>query len=448
MWHSLRRVSARVARPKTLWVLVGLVVVPMTAQGQGPALAPALAPAGTANAWPAPAQSAGEAVPLYQPSAAPGTYYPPPPPAQVAAVPPVASSPAPPAIPQPPLEAGSVGVGAGGPPSDVATELPAEPAVGWQRRIWPFSLFSRASTETGPALPSTLAEPPSVGSESLTQSEAALAVPPPEGAVVPTLPPAEEIAVPATDPTADPAAVPAADAAAEVPPGAAAPATVIVEPPPKLWTGNFDVGLNGSDGNSQVFNIRLGSIAIRETAYSKLTLKTNYLTTSADGVTTADRLFFDGRHEWLRPQSPWTIFVQETTEYDEFTAFDVRVMLSTGLGYQFIKNDITTLTGRFGPGVSREFGGPDDRWIPELVFGGAFERQLSTRQKLIASVDYFPDVTNFADFRVNSQGAWQISLNEADSLSLKLSVTDRYDSTPNGARPNDIDYATTLVWSY
>ena len=32
------------------------------------------------------------------------------------------------------------------------------------------------------------------------------------------------------------------------------------------------------------------------------------------------------------------------------------------------------------------------------------------------------------------------------NLSLKVSAFDRYDSTPQGRRPNDLDYALLLLW--
>ena len=32
------------------------------------------------------------------------------------------------------------------------------------------------------------------------------------------------------------------------------------------------------------------------------------------------------------------------------------------------------------------------------------------------------------------------------NLSFKLSVIDRYDSTPDGRKPNDLDYALLLLW--
>ena len=43
---------------------------------------------------------------------------------------------------------------------------------------------------------------------------------------------------------------------------------------------------------------------------------------------------------------------------------------------------------------------------------------------------------------------WEIALCKAWGLSLKLSVIDRYDSTPQGARPNDLDYSTLLIWVF
>jgi hypothetical protein len=41
-----------------------------------------------------------------------------------------------------------------------------------------------------------------------------------------------------------------------------------------------------------------------------------------------------------------------------------------------------------------------------------------------------------------------MALSKVWGLSLKLSVIDRYDSTPQGARPNDLDYSTLLIWVF
>ena len=89
--------------------------------------------------------------------------------------------------------------------------------------------------------------------------------------------------------------------------------------------------------------------------------------------------------------------------------------LDTGFGYRLIKNDITSLIGRFGGGTTREIGGPDDKFIPEAVFGLEGEHKISKWQKLCASVEYRPDVTDFADYRCVHKAAWEVLLGRGNA---------------------------------
>lgn len=216
----------------------------------------------------------------------------------------------------------------------------------------------------------------------------------------------------------------------------------------KAWNGSFDLGANGSEGNSQSFNLRAGLNMKREAPWNITTLTANYVNTSANSIQTADRLFLDGRYEWLFVGSPWSLYVHETTDYDEFRAFDVRVTADAGVGYDFWKTDLSRFKGRLGPGVSREIGGPNDEWIAELVFGLIYERQISKYQKFNFTVDYFPEITDYTNYRINAQINWEVVLDEINNLSMKIGVVDRYDSTDEGKKPNDIDYKTVIVWSF
>lgn len=220
------------------------------------------------------------------------------------------------------------------------------------------------------------------------------------------------------------------------------------EPLPKLWSGSFDLGLNGSEGNTRLFNLRFNTQAKRATPFNELNLKANYIKTATNASESANRLFFDGRDEWLAQESPWTIYLHGTTEYDEFQSWNVRISGDAGLGYRFIKSDLTTFTGRIGPGASREFGGLSNDWTPELVFNLQFEHQLSTRQKISLQTDYFPDPSQWTEFRLNNQASWAFVIDEERNLSLKLSVVDRYASQSAPKKPNDLDYAATLLWSF
>jgi len=146
--------------------------------------------------------------------------------------------------------------------------------------------------------------------------------------------------------------------------------------------------------------------------------------------------------------TPWTFFIKNGLEYDEFKAFDLRYNINSGLGYSFVRTDDLTLVGRFGAGVSREFGGPDDSWSPEALFGGDYEHQVTERHKLICKIDYFPEWDDFNNFRLVSDVAWEYLLDADGNLSFKLGANDRYDSTPNGRRPNDVNYSALLLYKF
>ena len=154
----------------------------------------------------------------------------------------------------------------------------------------------------------------------------------------------------------------------------------------------------------------------------------------------------NSRFDYKLGDSRWSLFQVTRLEYDEFKAFDLRLALNGGIGYAFIRTDTRTLTGRFGAGASREFGGLDDSWVPEAVFGIDYIHKLSDRQRLAITSDYYPSWEDFMDYRLVTQASWEIVLDQETNLSLKVGLLDRYDSTPQGLQHNDLDYFITLLW--
>jgi putative salt-induced outer membrane protein YdiY len=221
-----------------------------------------------------------------------------------------------------------------------------------------------------------------------------------------------------------------------------------VELPPKIWEGRVEAGVNGSAGNTERLNMRLGAHATRKTACDALTLDFIYAKSTQNGVETENKALFSGRNEWLFGDDPWFLYAYATAEYDAFQAWDVRVTGGFGCGYKWIKNDRTSLATRMGAGFSREIGGPENRFAPELNFGLDFEHKLTERQKFTATVDVFPDLGEFGEYRANVKAAWECLIDPAHNLSLQIGVLDRYDSTPEGAHRNDIDYFGLLVWKF
>ena len=73
---------------------------------------------------------------------------------------------------------------------------------------------------------------------------------------------------------------------------------------------------------------------------------------------------------------------------------------STGLGYRFIDEEITTLTARVGSGFSQAVGGPEQDCVPEMNYGLEYEHQMTKRQKIKASLEYFPNIAYYSEFRM------------------------------------------------
>ena len=259
------------------------------------------------------------------------------------------------------------------------------------------------------------------------------------------LPPAESLPVP--PPTDNP---PAANApfslSGVLSNGPRLESNPAAEAPKKLWDGGFDLGVDGAEGNSETFNLHTGFHANRKAENNVLTINLDYNKSTAKTANTANRAFFDGRFERLIGDSRWLWFLHETVEYDEFQSFNVRDTSDAGFGYRLIKDEKGTLIGRIGSGFSHDYGGPQDgHYTPEAVFGLQIERQISRRQKLYGVFEHAPDMTGFSRFRMRLQAAWELLLDEEKNLNLRMGVLDLYDSVPNGAKPNDVDYALTLL---
>lgn len=216
----------------------------------------------------------------------------------------------------------------------------------------------------------------------------------------------------------------------------------------KPWEGSAELGLNGTEGNSQTFNIRSGAKAKYSQPWVEQVYEIIHVDNSADGVKTASNGFFDGRVTFPFSGTPWSYFLHGRVEYDEFRDYDLRLSGDTGLAYDWWKTDLSKFQTRAGLSTSREIGGLENRFQPELTFGADLSHKFDDRQKVSVTIDYYPTVDDWQDYRINTNASWEIVVSQAWGLSAKLSVIDRYDNTPQGKRPNDLNYAALMLWAF
>lgn len=215
------------------------------------------------------------------------------------------------------------------------------------------------------------------------------------------------------------------------------------------WDGSAEVGMNGSTGNTERFNLRAGLNLERDTERMFTVSSLTYTYAEEDGNDTENRLRFQLRNDWKFPDSRWFVFAQANAEYDEFQDWDARVDGFLGLGYRFIDTERTRLNGRLGVGLSYEIGGEDNNIRPEGLAGVDFRHQITERQLFRADSEYLPEFEDFSKYRIRSRASYEILVDPEVNLTLKLGIENRYDSDPGeGFERNDFDYFAVLAWSF
>ncbi|MEM7455932.1 MAG: DUF481 domain-containing protein [Planctomycetota bacterium] len=218
----------------------------------------------------------------------------------------------------------------------------------------------------------------------------------------------------------------------------------------QIWTGSFGSGLNGKTGNSENLDFNLNLDMQRRLDLRTTKFQANYFFAKNQIATTTDRFFSMLRDERDFVQNPqWSWFGQGTYENDEFKAFDYRLAMHTGLAYKVFEYDDRFLKLRFGGGASRQVGGVNDDWVGEIQFGGDWEKKFTDRTRAYAAVDYFPNASDFSDYRLNTSGGLEFVVDDALNLNFRIFFLNIYDSTPEpGNVRNDLDYGMAFVFGF
>jgi len=90
-----------------------------------------------------------------------------------------------------------------------------------------------------------------------------------------------------------------------------------------------------------------------------------------------------------------------------------------------------------------------EEFVPELDLGLDFSHKLTERQNIFASIDYYPSLSDFPQYRALGKAGWEIVVDPEVNMYLKIGVSDRYISNPGtGFKKNDLEYFLTLGWEF
>ncbi len=264
--------------------------------------------------------------------------------------------------------------------------------------------------------------------------------------------PADETPSQSAPPPTDAAPTDAAPTAPPptTPPPAVPEATPPPPPPPPAeekpkWDANLTLGLSGSTGTTDRTNLRMNFAGDFKKKGQRLNVRTTYLLNWQDERRTQNRLDVSGRSEWFKEDGTYRVFLESAVNFDEFRDYDARVNAGGGVGFKPIKNEDTDLLLRVGLGGSREIGSPDNTIRPEAILGLELTQKLFEKQRLVGSVEAFPDLEEEGKYRLTARGTWEVKLDAKNNISLQVGFEHRIDTHQARGRQSDTDYFASVV---
>jgi putative salt-induced outer membrane protein YdiY len=220
-------------------------------------------------------------------------------------------------------------------------------------------------------------------------------------------------------------------------------------PAPPAWSQRLEFGVNGSEGNTQEFNLYSSYRAKYVDDDERINLDASFFLNKSDSTTTKEEFTVGILKDWLLPDSDWFYFAQARFDSDKFAHYDRRIAASAGIGYDWIKEENLRVTLRGGLGAARESGSNDNSIQPEGQLGGEFEWKISKHQSLNGSVNYYPDLEEPREFRAVGLLEWTIRFADAEGVAFKLGIKDEYESSViPGIKHNDLNYFAALAFDF
>lgn len=206
--------------------------------------------------------------------------------------------------------------------------------------------------------------------------------------------------------------------------------------PDGQWRAVLGLGGSASSGNASASNLSLAGDGVRATEQLKSTVYGTLQLARKGDLTTAEAARLGGRQDWnLNPRS--FAYGSLDLERNRFANLSLRSQLSGGLGWHLLK--LPTRTWDVFGGVSYT----NDQYVDPMLLRGVLRDSYgyaglllgeesthkltattSAKQRLVV----VPNLKNSGEYRANWDAGLAVSMSNALSLSVGLSVS--YNSDP------------------
>ena len=222
---------------------------------------------------------------------------------------------------------------------------------------------------------------------------------------------------------AAPVTVPAADLLSIGAPEAMAP-------PKPRWTGSFEIGINGQEGNKETF---AGNAAFNiKRQVEDLTIFGYALGrySKQGGVVSENYQRVGGRTESkISDKAFW--YTALDLERDEFKDLTLRTVATIGLGRTWWQDGDDHLKTLLGVGFTHEsFESGGSKTFPTAEAIADYSKKINNTVTFTDRARIVPDLSNLKGWRAENDAAFAWALTEKGEWKMKLGVTNQYDNDP------------------
>ena len=227
---------------------------------------------------------------------------------------------------------------------------------------------------------------------------------------------------------------------------------------PDTWSASLSLGFDMNSGNTNTINSNAQFQATKKLGRDqfKFILQGSYgeaeitetgndgTTNTIDAVTDQQAMAFA---MYDKRTGSYTVYPFIQLDHNEMTQIELRLMTGVGAGYYFIENEQTEFSVVAGPAFIREdmtTDETDDYGV--LFFAISHSLSLSERSRISEYFEILPRMDDPGDYRLKATASIETDIWK--NISLKFSVTDKYDAEPPaGVDENDLSLSTSLVFT-
>ncbi len=214
-----------------------------------------------------------------------------------------------------------------------------------------------------------------------------------------------------------------------------------------VWSGNVRSGLNGSNGNSDTLNFNVGLNLRRRSPRDRATLNGEYIFQQSDGDTEENKWFTELKYDYFISNDIYSFSLFRIGQ-DEASDLDIRTILSTGFGYQWIeRKDLKFATEAGLSWLYEDFstGMSDDKITLRLAYH--YENNLWDKVRFFNNLEFYPKITGPSDFFLTTTVG--LRTNVSKTIFTEAKVIYQHDSTPaEGNSKNNVNYLFSLGMNF